>query len=169
MDAAKIKSWRRFFERVVSSSEWPRRMWLAAVEDALAAALGPDSRLVADYRADVAELLGLEQTARGTYHDEQRIAALEGRIKHLPGARRGGRLRRLVPTDVPTPRRERAGLLVDREPRVVPGRGRARVVEHGLSASIELVAARTSCATEWRRSRKVTCGSPARSRAWLKA
>ena len=83
MDPAKVKAWRRFFDRVVSNPNWPRRLWFAAVEDALAAALGSDSRLVADYRADVGELLGIERAARGTYHDERRVAELEGRIKRL--------------------------------------------------------------------------------------
>jgi chromosome segregation ATPase len=83
MDPAKARTWQRFRDRVVSNRDWPRSLWLAAVEDALAAALGADSRLLADYRADVGELLGLERTARGSYHDERRIAVLEGRIKHL--------------------------------------------------------------------------------------
>jgi hypothetical protein len=108
MDPAKVKAWQRFRERVLYDTSWPRSLWLAAVEDALADALGTDSRLFADYRADVKELLGLERAARGSYHDEKRIAQLEGQIKRLiemadetieaavevepaPGAPNGGR------------------------------------------------------------------------------
>jgi len=80
---AKVRAWQRFRDRVISNREWPRSLWLAAVEDALAAALGEGSRLLADYRADVGELLRLERAARGAYQDERRIAELEGRIKHL--------------------------------------------------------------------------------------
>ena len=83
MDPAKVRAWQRFRDRVVSNRNWPRGLWLAAVEDALTAALGADSRLLADYRADVGELLRLERAARGTYQDERRVAELEGQIKHL--------------------------------------------------------------------------------------
>jgi predicted nucleic acid-binding Zn-ribbon protein len=83
MDPAKVKAWQHFRERILYDTSWPRSLWLAAVEDALATALGADSRLLADYRADVAELLRLERAARGSYHDEKRLAELEGEIKRL--------------------------------------------------------------------------------------
>ncbi len=83
MDPAKVSAWQCFCDRVLSSTDWPRDLWLAAVEDALAAALGAESRLLADYRADVAELQALQRAARGSYHDERRIAQLEAQIKRL--------------------------------------------------------------------------------------
>ena len=83
MDPAKAKAWEHFCDRVLCDTSWPRGLWFAAVEDALAAALGADARLLADYRADVAELLGLQRAARGTYLDEQRVAQLEAQIKRL--------------------------------------------------------------------------------------
>ena len=83
MDAARANAWEHFCDRVLCDTSWPRGLWFAAVEDALTAALGADARLLADYRADVAELLGLERAARGTYHDEQRVAQLEAQIKRL--------------------------------------------------------------------------------------
>ncbi len=83
MDPAKVKAWQRFYDQVLSRSDWPRGLWFAAVEDALRAAFGPDSRLLADYRADVDELLRLERTASGSYHDEKRRGQLEAQIKRL--------------------------------------------------------------------------------------
>ena len=83
MDPAKVKAWQRFYDQVLSGSDWPRGLWFAAVEDALRAAFGADSRLLADYRADVAELLRLERAASGSYHDEKRRAQLEAQIKRL--------------------------------------------------------------------------------------
>ena len=41
------------------------------------------SRLLADYRADVDELLRLERAASGSYHDEKRRGQLEAQIKRL--------------------------------------------------------------------------------------
>jgi hypothetical protein len=81
MDRA--KAWQRFYEQVLSRPDWPRGLRLAAVEDALRAALGAESRLLADYRADAAELLRVERAASGSYHDEKRVAQLEAQIKRL--------------------------------------------------------------------------------------
>ena len=83
MDPAKVRAWARFRDRVMGSRNWPRSLWLAAVEDALEAAFGADSRLLSDYRADVGELLRLERVSRGAHQDERRIAELEGRIERL--------------------------------------------------------------------------------------
>ena len=83
MDPAKVEAWQRFYDQVLSRSDWPRGLWFAAVEDALRAAFGPDSRLLADYRSDVDELLRLERTASGSYHDEKRRGQLEAQIKRL--------------------------------------------------------------------------------------
>jgi chromosome segregation ATPase len=83
MDRA--KAWQRFYEQVLSRPDWPRGLRLAAVEDALRAALGAESRLLADYRVDAAELLRVERAASGSYHDEKRVAQLEAQIKRLIG------------------------------------------------------------------------------------
>ena len=48
MDPAKVEAWQRFRDQVLSRSDWPRRLWFAAVEDALRAAFGADSRLLAE-------------------------------------------------------------------------------------------------------------------------
>jgi chromosome segregation ATPase len=81
--AAKLRAWQRFGDRVASNPDWPRSLWLAAVEDALAAALGPDSRMFAEFRAQVGELLTLERATPRGYQDELRIAELEARIERL--------------------------------------------------------------------------------------
>src|SRR5688572_10992761 len=83
MDPAKVKAWQRFYDQVLSRSDWPRGLWFAAVEDALRAAFGPDSRLLEGYRTDVEELLQLERRASGSYHDEKRRGQLEAQIKRL--------------------------------------------------------------------------------------
>ena len=81
--AAKLKAWQRFGDRVASNPDWPRSLWLAAVDDALAAALGPESRIYAEFRTQVGELLTLERASPRGYQDELRIAELEGRIERL--------------------------------------------------------------------------------------
>jgi hypothetical protein len=81
MDRAKAKAWRRFYDQVLSRPDWPRGLRFAAVEDALRAALGTESRLLADYRADLAELLRLERAPSGAH--EKRIAQLEAQIRGL--------------------------------------------------------------------------------------
>ena len=83
MDPAKIEAWQRFREQVLHNPGWPRELWFAALEDGLQAALGDDSRLLADYRRDRAELLLLERRASGAYQDEQRIGQLEAQIRQL--------------------------------------------------------------------------------------
>jgi hypothetical protein len=81
--AAKLRAWQRFGDRVASNPDWPRSLWLAAVDDALAAALGPDSRIYAEFRAQVGELLTLERAAPRGYQEELKIAELEARIERL--------------------------------------------------------------------------------------
>jgi chromosome segregation ATPase len=81
--ATKLRAWQRFGDRVASNPDWPRSLWLAAVDDALAAALGPESRMYAEFRAQVSELLTLERASPRGYQDERRIAELEGRIERL--------------------------------------------------------------------------------------
>lgn len=83
MDPAQVAAWQRCREQVLSSTDWPRGLWFAAVEDALRRTFGADSPLLADYRADVAELRRLERAASGSYHDEQRMAQLEAQIGAL--------------------------------------------------------------------------------------
>jgi chromosome segregation ATPase len=83
MDPAKVKAWQRFYNQILSRSDWPRDLWFAAVEDRLRAAFGSDSRLLAGYRAGVDELLRLERAATGSYHDEKRRGQLEAQIKRL--------------------------------------------------------------------------------------
>jgi chromosome segregation ATPase len=83
LKTAKLTAWQRFGDRVASNPDWPRSLWLAAVEDALTAALGPESRLLADYRVEVGELLRLERAAPEGYPDERRIAEHERRIERL--------------------------------------------------------------------------------------
>jgi DNA repair exonuclease SbcCD ATPase subunit len=81
--ATKLRAWQRFGDRVASNPDWPRSLWLAAVDDALAAALGPESRMYAEFRTQVGELLTLERASPRGYQDERRIAELEGRIERL--------------------------------------------------------------------------------------
>ncbi len=81
MDPAKIDAWQRFRDQVLRPTDWPRGLWFTAVEDGLRAALGAESRLLADYREDVVELLDIERAASGSYRDEQRIGQLEAQIK----------------------------------------------------------------------------------------
>ncbi len=83
MDPARVKAWQRFRDQVLRPTEWPRGLWFTAVEDGLQAALGAESRLLADYRQDVAELLDIERAASGSYRDEKRIGQLEAQIKQI--------------------------------------------------------------------------------------
>jgi chromosome segregation ATPase len=83
MGRAEAKAWQRFNDQVLSRPDWPRGLRFAAIEDALRAALGVESRLLAEYRADLAELLRLERAESGSYHDEERIAQLEAQIGRL--------------------------------------------------------------------------------------
>jgi hypothetical protein len=86
MGAVTLETWERFYDRVVvRGSDWPRNLWFAAVEDGLSAALPPQSRLLAQYRQEVAELRELERTATGSYRDATRMAQLEAEIMHLIG------------------------------------------------------------------------------------
>ena len=86
MDQARIKRWERFYRDVVMrGSEWPRELWLAAVGDALTAALPEDSALPGDFRRTAAELQNLDRTNRGSYLEERRMGQLEAQIQHLIG------------------------------------------------------------------------------------
>ena len=86
MSSITLETWERFYERVVKrSSDWPRNLWLAAVEDGLRAALPAQSRLLAQYRQDVAALGELERAGPGSYRDSTRMAQLETDIMHLIG------------------------------------------------------------------------------------
>jgi hypothetical protein len=84
MGSVTLETWQRFYERVVErGSDWPRNLWFAAVEDGLSAALPAQSRLLVQYRQDVAELRELERTASASYRDLTRIAQLEAEIMRL--------------------------------------------------------------------------------------
>ncbi|MGH6915064.1 MAG: hypothetical protein ACREH3_15340, partial [Geminicoccales bacterium] len=86
MDRAKVEAWTRFHDQVIGrGSKWPRELWFAAVEDALAAALGPDAQGVEGYRRDVAELLRIEREASGFSRDEERIGQLTAQIRQTIG------------------------------------------------------------------------------------
>ena len=86
MSSITLETWERFYERVVKrSSDWPRNLWLAAVEDGLRAAIPHQSRLLAQYRQDVAALGELERAGPGSYRDSTRMAQLETDIMHLIG------------------------------------------------------------------------------------
>jgi hypothetical protein len=86
MSSVTLETWERFYDRVVvRGSDWPRNLWFAAVEDGLSAALPAQSRLLVQYRQDVAELRELERTATGSYRDSTRMAQLEAEIMRLIG------------------------------------------------------------------------------------
>ncbi len=86
MDPITLETWQRFYERVVKrGSDWPRNLWLAAVEDGLRAALPAQSRLLVQYRQDVAALQELERAGPGSYRDSTRMAQLEADIMRLIG------------------------------------------------------------------------------------
>jgi septal ring factor EnvC (AmiA/AmiB activator) len=86
MDAITLETWERFYERVVKrGSDWPRNLWLAAVEDGLRAALPAQSRLLVQYRQDVAVLQELERAGPGSYRDSTRMAQLEADIMRVIG------------------------------------------------------------------------------------
>ena len=86
MGSVTLETWQRFYDRVVErGSDWPRNLWFAAVEDGLSAALPAQSRLLVQYRQDVAELRELERTATGSYRDTTRMAQLETEIMRLIG------------------------------------------------------------------------------------
>ena len=75
MGSITLETWERFYERVVKrGSDWPRNLWLAAVEDGLRAALPAQSRLLAQYRQHVAALGELERAGPGSYRDSTRMA-----------------------------------------------------------------------------------------------
>jgi chromosome segregation ATPase len=86
MGSITLETWERFYERVVQrGSDWPRNLWLAAVEDGLRAALPAQSRLLAQYRQHVAALGELERAGPGSYRDSTRMAQLEADIMRLVG------------------------------------------------------------------------------------
>jgi hypothetical protein len=86
MGSVSLETWERFYDRVVErGSDWPRNLWFAAVEDGLSAALPAQSRLLVQYRQDVAELRDLERRATGSYRDATRMAQLEAEIMRLIG------------------------------------------------------------------------------------
>ena len=86
MGSITLETWERFYERVVKrGSDWPRNLWLAAVEDGLRAALPAQSRLLAQYRQQVAALGELERAGPGSYRDSTRMAQLEADIMRLIG------------------------------------------------------------------------------------
>jgi hypothetical protein len=84
MGSVTLDTWERFYERVVKQgNDWPRNLWLAAVDDGLRAALPAQSRLLVQYRQDVAALRELERAAPGSYRDSTRMAQLEADIMRL--------------------------------------------------------------------------------------
>ena len=86
MVSVTLDTWERFYERVVKQgNDWPRNLWLAAVDDGLRAALPAQSRLLVQYRQDVAALRELERAAPGSYRDSTRMAQLEADIMRLIG------------------------------------------------------------------------------------
>jgi hypothetical protein len=86
MNAITLETWERFYERVVKrGSDWPRNLWLAAVEDGLRAALPAQSRLLGQYRQDVAALQELERAGPGSYRDSTRMAQLEADVMRVIG------------------------------------------------------------------------------------
>ena len=86
MGSVTLETWERFYERVVKrGSDWPRNLWLAAVEDGLRAALPAQSRLLVQYRQDVAALRELERAAPGSSRNSTRMAQLEADIMRLIG------------------------------------------------------------------------------------
>jgi hypothetical protein len=86
MSSGTLDTWIRFYDRVVErGADWPRNLWFAAVEDGLRAALPAQSRLLVQYRQDVAELRELERAAAGSYRDVTRMAQLEADIMRLIG------------------------------------------------------------------------------------
>jgi hypothetical protein len=86
MDRSKVEAWTRFYDQGIGRGrQWPRELWFAAVEDALAAALGPDAQAAQDYRRDVAELLRIEQKAERSERDEERLRQLTEQIRHAIG------------------------------------------------------------------------------------
>jgi chromosome segregation ATPase len=86
MGAIGLAEWERFYDRVVAhAGDWPRPLWLAAVEDGLTRALAPDSRLLAEFRHYAAALKQLENAKADTDPDPYRIAQLEADITRLIG------------------------------------------------------------------------------------
>jgi hypothetical protein len=86
MDRSKVEAWTRFHDQVIGRGpQWPRELWFAAVEDALAAALGPDTQAVQDYRRDVAELLRIERETERSDRDEERLRQLAAQIREAIG------------------------------------------------------------------------------------
>ena len=86
MDSVTRETWERFYDRVVvQGRDWPRSIWFAAVEDGLQAALPAQSRLLAQYRQDVAELQELERAGAGSSRDAARVQQLEAEIRRLIG------------------------------------------------------------------------------------
>ena len=86
MSSGTLATWVRFYDRVVErGADWPRNLWFAAVEDGLRAALPAQSRLLVQYRQDVAELRELERAGAGSYRDATRMAQLEADIMRLIG------------------------------------------------------------------------------------
>jgi uncharacterized phage infection (PIP) family protein YhgE len=86
MGSVTLETWERFYDRVVQrGSDWPRNLWFAAVEDGLRAALPAQSRLLVQYRQDVAALRELEREVPESYRDSTRMAQLEAEIMRLIG------------------------------------------------------------------------------------
>lgn len=86
MGSVTLETWERFYDRVVQrGSDWPRNLWFAAVEDGLRAALPAQSRLLVQYRQDVAALRELERDGPGSLRDSTRMAQLEAEIMRLIG------------------------------------------------------------------------------------
>ena len=115
MSAVGLAEWERFYDRVVAhAGDWPRPLWLAAVEDGLTRALAPDSRLLAEFRQHTAALKQLENARPDTDPDPHRIAQLEADITRLIGRtdqairRRAAEAKRQAEL-APAPPRERSG------------------------------------------------------------
>jgi DNA repair exonuclease SbcCD ATPase subunit len=99
MERPKIDAWARFFDDVVSrSADWPRELWLVAVEDALSAALPAHSGLLEAFRRDHDEVRQLELAANGSVEDARRLEQLESQIERLIGLA-DGIIRRSEPVE----------------------------------------------------------------------
>ena len=84
MDRSKVEAWTRFYDQVIGRGpQWPRELWFAAVEDALAAALGPEAQAVQEYRRDVAELLRIEREAERSDRELRIVRRQRGRVSEL--------------------------------------------------------------------------------------
>ena len=78
MKLGAIEAWDRFCEQVLRQTDWPRDLWLAAVDDALAAALPAGSELLEDYRQTVLQAQGeVENAIVAFFKSQQQLVSLQ--------------------------------------------------------------------------------------------